>query len=366
MRNLSTFEIAACAMLSIASSVAVAAEDVMLQTLSGQVVTGLVDDESGVGELGARVFRGNFLSNFRAANPGFFSLASVNPNLPDGASGFPSQHDVRFDLLPMRVGSLTSNLLYWDGTDSNGDGLDLADVAWVSPADVTWQVVDGNSATKTAAGTDEIVAGGLVQRTSSDTNPGDGVDTGLLHKHIALLLNQTAGGTPPPGVYAIAWRAYSDTFAASDPFVFVHRTSTVGNPVRDLAAQWVETHLDLLFPQQLPGDFNDDGRVDAADYTVWRDSLHQQGTSLPADGNGDEIVDAADYELWRQHFGEHALSGFASTTGQGAGSSALTPAAHVPEPATIASLGLVAVVAMFTRCRGWRSRRGPGSARPRR
>lgn len=57
----------------------------------------------------------------------------------------------------------------------------------------------------------------------------------------------------------------------------------------------------------LPGDFNNDDVVDAADFTVWRDHL---GTSHPLAGAGDEegasrgVVDLADYQLWRQAFGD--------------------------------------------------------------
>jgi Lysyl oxidase/Dockerin type I domain len=55
----------------------------------------------------------------------------------------------------------------------------------------------------------------------------------------------------------------------------------------------------------LPGDYNDDGIVDAADYTVWRDTLGDAVAILTtgADGDGDGQVTAADYDVWKQHFG---------------------------------------------------------------
>lgn len=55
----------------------------------------------------------------------------------------------------------------------------------------------------------------------------------------------------------------------------------------------------------LPGDYNDDGRVDGADYTVWRDALG--GTVLPNDASPGSI-DQNDYLVWRTHFGETSLS----------------------------------------------------------
>jgi hypothetical protein len=47
-------------------------------------------------------------------------------------------------------------------------------------------------------------------------------------------------------------------------------------------------------PKPVPGDYNGNGIVDAADYTVWRDSLGQTGTGLAADGDGNGVVDQAD------------------------------------------------------------------------
>ena len=55
------------------------------------------------------------------------------------------------------------------------------------------------------------------------------------------------------------------------------------------------------------GDFNLDGRVNAADYTVWRNSLGS--SSLAADASGNGFVDQADYNLWKANFGAVAPSG---------------------------------------------------------
>ncbi|MEM6314991.1 MAG: hypothetical protein AAF743_12940 [Planctomycetota bacterium] len=48
----------------------------------------------------------------------------------------------------------------------------------------------------------------------------------------------------------------------------------------------------------LAGDFNRDGRVDAADYTVWRDTQNATGLGLAADGNNDRVVNTIDYDVW--------------------------------------------------------------------
>lgn len=51
------------------------------------------------------------------------------------------------------------------------------------------------------------------------------------------------------------------------------------------------------------GDFNQDGVVDIADYTVWADNFGQSGAHVHGDGNGDGTVDIADYTIWADNFG---------------------------------------------------------------
>jgi len=78
----------------------------------------------------------------------------------------------------------------------------------------------------------------------------------------------------------------------------------------------------------LPGDYNDNGVVDAADYTVWRDKL---GTTddLPNDDIGGTIGNDH-YTQWKTNFG--------NSSGSGAG---MLGGAAVPEPSTIALGGLL-------------------------
>ncbi|MCG8508393.1 MAG: dockerin type I repeat-containing protein [Rhodospirillales bacterium] len=85
----------------------------------------------------------------------------------------------------------------------------------------------------------------------------------------------------------------------------------------------------------IPGDYNGDGTVDTADYTVWRDGLSIDARE--ADGNKDGVVDAADYSIWREAFGNSLPFGAASTN--------LSGAAAVPEPGTglLALTGIVVV-----------------------
>ncbi len=75
------------------------------------------------------------------------------------------------------------------------------------------------------------------------------------------------------------------------------------------------------------GDYNRDGVVDAADYTVWRDAMGST-TDLRADGDFSGVVDAPDYAVWTSHF-----------SGPGAPQLASLASPSAPEPTAI---GLVA------------------------
>ena len=58
-------------------------------------------------------------------------------------------------------------------------------------------------------------------------------------------------------------------------------------------------------PPALPGDYNQDNHVDAADYILWRMTLGNNVARFSgADGSGNGIVDQDDYGVWRARFGQ--------------------------------------------------------------
>ncbi len=97
------------------------------------------------------------------------------------------------------------------------------------------------------------------------------------------------------------------------------------------------TGLVLPLPAQLAGDYNHSGRVDTADFILWRNSTGST-TNLAADGNANRVIDAPDYDIWRSNFGR--------TAGIGAGTVDLENSA-VPEPGTVAGLALVVAVVVM-------------------
>lgn len=88
--------------------------------------------------------------------------------------------------------------------------------------------------------------------------------------------------------------------------------------------QWVVTYEDdaVLLTVSEPGDFNGDGRVDAADYTVWRDGL---GTTY----------DQGDYDTWANNYGAVLSTPSLSTS--------------VPEPTSLLLLAAVALAPIGSR-----------------
>ncbi|MCA9189176.1 MAG: hypothetical protein R3E01_22875 [Pirellulaceae bacterium] len=89
----------------------------------------------------------------------------------------------------------------------------------------------------------------------------------------------------------------------------------------DLKITGTAVTLDVLGQlQQLLGDYNMNGTVDAADYTIWKDSFGST-SDLAADGNGNGTIDAADYTIWKDNFG--ATAGVAASVNA------------VPEPASM-------------------------------
>ena len=94
------------------------------------------------------------------------------------------------------------------------------------------------------------------------------------------------------------------------------------NDQASVARSYLHTGLAMLAAAALPGDYNLDGGVDAADYVVWRKDPNRT---------------LAQYDVWRSHFGQ--------TAGSGSDAKANTA---VPEPTTMVML-IVAVAGSYRR-----------------
>jgi hypothetical protein len=78
----------------------------------------------------------------------------------------------------------------------------------------------------------------------------------------------------------------------------------------DLSKLYITGDVTLVATPAIPGDFNSDGKVDPADYLVWRNALGS-------------IYTQEDYNVWRANFGRTLALGVAAGV------------ATVPEPSTM-------------------------------
>lgn len=124
---------------------------------------------------------------------------------------------------------------------------------------------------------------------------------------------------------------------AGDQFVFSAKKGA-GDP--GYANAGISGFTFDVFPEVgIPGDYNDNGSVDAADYAVWRDH-NGQVFQLPNEGTGQTAgeVTIEDYNFWKSQFGN------GTPTGTGA-------VASVPEPGALLTSVLAALTVGFLRRR---------------
>jgi hypothetical protein len=121
----------------------------------------------------------------------------------------------------------------------------------------------------------------------------------------------------------------------------INWTDQINSVVGSVAAGTAGSDVDVVLlgasvvSNGVPGDYNSDGIVDAADYTVWRDHLGQTFTLPNRDSTASGPISQSDYTFWLNHFGNHA----------GAGAGAMHGGA-VPEPSTLmlAAFGMISIM----------------------
>lgn len=176
------------------------------------------------------------------------------------------------------------------------------------------------------------------------------------HKH---LLGYALDNDPPAiaGAYGFFAQLSSDLYETSDPFLVVLNNMVSYGDMVEAALATNAAAIDPNAGEELPGDYNGDNIVDAADYTVWRDAMEAGETTLlnrnPANSG---LVDDDDYSYWRTNFG---------LTAEGTGSSAAR--ASVPEAAS-SLLFAIALPALFLSARNLHAKNVPirsGTSSPR-
>jgi hypothetical protein len=129
----------------------------------------------------------------------------------------------------------------------------------------------------------------------------------------AIALDLPPGDPTVGSLHFYTWQLPNFTEPAM--WVRIRQENDIDEDYEDIS----ENSFSIVTATGLTGDYNGNDEVDAADYTVWRNTLGQIGMGLAADGNENNEIDAEDYDLWKANFGE-------TTGGNGT---------EVPEPATI-------------------------------
>lgn len=159
----------------------------------------------------------------------------------------------------------------------------------------------------------------------------------------AAALNASVGATGNHWTHASGSRGtswISDYIFGTGPYtmdVAIGAAGTVGT--YPITAMYVgdgprgkSTSFNLtITPAGVPGDYNSNGTVDAADYVLWRN-----GGPLQNEVDAAGTVNAADYTAWRARFGNAAGSGVSYSI------------AAVPEPSTVLLVLLSTVVTMLS------------------
>jgi hypothetical protein len=302
------------------------AGDVLVQVVDGKLVTG--GSSPGGVNIGQRTFIGAFPTGYSIDSPGFNALGEGSVNLPAGADALPPNAPLGWDFSTMRVDDLAANLLYWNGADADG-------VPGLTSSDVRFGPLPGPNYRFNMLSFDYFVDGSDIDAPGGVI--GDSGSDGSLHVH--RFFNVADGDAnpatnPAAGIYLVALRLRMPGVRTADPSYLLFSTPGASpQALTSAAAPWVAAVADTLV---LLGDYNKNGVVEAADYTVWRNTLSNTGFALPADGDASGTVDAADFFAWRENYGKTSPT----TDGGAAG------AASIPEPASLLSavLSLAALI----------------------
>ena len=191
--------------------------------------------------------------------------------------------------------------------------------SYVQTPDVTVHITDGILESKgfLRIGGEITLDGGILRANSFN----EAVSAGTIEINGSGLLQFQNSMESVSAVEGLITSGFFTTSEASPLVVQVVDVAGV-----DFTQVSVEAMLSLL------GDYNGNDEIDAADYTVWRDTMTAGGTVLANDPTPG-VVDESDFVYWREHFGE--------VLGSGSGAQA---SFAVPEPASIV-FGLMALAA---------------------
>lgn len=272
-----------------------------------------------------------------------FHFANDDLAITNGADGGTTPDAPPGNFGPLGLNLAPSTLIYDDASTSGGQKVRVIDFNAGSP-------IEANMGAVTLAGNYTYSVDGSVASNQMDGNldvigtPGNLVDpAGAVDATPDYAINLPQANTDDtlatfttelaadlaawnsPGLNAIVGDIQSGTDALS--FILA---------AADDNAATAATYKGNPFVPNLAGDYNGDRTVNAADYSIWRDTL---GSTTDLRANGDNanasanLIDQADYEAWKTRFGTVGTPVLMSPRIY-IEASAISVGAAVPEPAT--------------------------------
>lgn len=113
-------------------------------------------------------------------------------------------------------------------------------------------------------------------------------------------------GATTPQVFEVTLAGPNSAAYAASQSPFLEMGIASNAFFASLDIDFLSYQLGVIAPAPVPvlaGDFNDDGFVDAADYTVWRDLVGAPASMLENDIDGG-TVGAAQYNTWQSNYGK--------------------------------------------------------------
>jgi PEP-CTERM motif len=226
------------------------------------------------------------------------------------AAPFGTQEDLTFDYT-LPDGSIALGTVVYTGTKVNNLLLqvDPSGAAKLRNTSQTTVMIDGYDV---ASASGSLSTAGWTSFDELNANGGDWRESNTSQFRLAEL-KQAGATTLNPG----ASFDLGDLFTgATEDLVFSFLQAGSSQPT-------IGAVIYQAFAAAVPGDYNEDGKVNAADYTVWRNHLGATFDLPNRDESNSGPTNEMDYAFWKANFGNP----------MGAGSGAV--AAAVPEPGSL-------------------------------
>lgn len=259
---------------------------------------------------------------------------------PSDTTDLSGSVDAQLDL-SLSPNGATATGIRFDGGSINASDIDLDFRLFVTVATIDGRNLGGDVITP-GVGFSTITSGTFPLQdhtvrfnrgTLTGTGFAGGVNINLAQSPIELPLDMGTANISLAEVGANgSMRTYQTTVT-----IPVDATEALNNPTGtiDVSGTVVATGtFDVTLP--LPGDYNNDGMVNLADYTVWRDSVGAPAGTLPNDVDGG-VIGGSQYNTWKQSFGDSSSAG------------ALLAVDAVPEPASCVAILAACVLAIARR-----------------